>query len=149
MIQYITDTKEFNMEIKSDLLTESEKKLFIEKMLTHYHERNAKGFSETFEQSSEETLKLIIARINDGFAVLDLYGNIMTPGRFYVLKNSNFYRVGTTTKDSKSCDSATYVTTIQVNGFEKVTDENIRSNFEEINQFFALQAWNDALGIKP
>lgn len=136
------------MKIKSDVLTESEKKLFIEKMLIHYHERNAKGFSETFKQSSEESLKLIIARIDDGFAVLDLYGNTMTPGRFYVLKNNNFYRVGTTTKDSESRDRATYVTTIQVNGFEKITDENIRSNFEEINQFFTLQAWNDALGMK-
>lgn len=141
---------ELNMKIKSDVLTESEKNLFIEKMLTHYHERDAKRFTEQFEQSSEERLKLIIARIDDGFAVLAHYGSIMTHGRFYVLKNNDFYRIGSALiEGSKTHERAgTRVTSIQVNGFEKVTDENIRSNFEAINQFFALQAWNDALGIK-
>ena len=42
----------------------------MSEMLTHYHERDAKRFTEKFEQSSEERLKLIIARIDDGFAVL-------------------------------------------------------------------------------
>ena len=138
------------MEIKSDVLTESEKQFFIDKILFHYHERDAKYFIEQFEYFPDDYLKQDFARIDSGFAVLKSNASAFLWGKFYVVKNNDFYRVVTNLiEGSKTHERAgTRVTSIQVNGFEKVTDENIRSNFEAINQFFALQAWNDALGIK-
>lgn len=47
------------MEIKSDVLSESKKKLFIDKISKHYHERDAKRFIERFKYLPDESLKKI------------------------------------------------------------------------------------------
>ncbi len=132
------------------MLTESEKKLFIDKILKHYHERDAKRFIERFEYFPDDYLKQDFARIDNGFAVLKSNASAFLWGKFYVVKNNDFCRVVTNLiEGSKIHESATTrVTSIQINGFEKVTDENIRSDFEEINQFFVLQEWNDAFENK-
>ncbi|WP_394124972.1 hypothetical protein [Psychrobacter nivimaris] len=124
------------MKINSDVLTENEKKFFIDKILTHYHERDAKYFIEQFECFPDDYLKQDFTRIDNGFAVLNGNANVMVMGRFYVIKNNDFYRVSTVSKDSDSFDSGTRISTIQINGFEKVTDKSIWSEFEKINQFF-------------
>ncbi len=124
------------MKIKSDVLSESEKQFFIDKILKHYHERDAKYFIEQFEYFPDDYLKQDFARIDSGFAVLNGNANVRVMGRFYVVKNNDFYRVSTVSKDPDSRDSATRISTIQINGFEKVTDKGIWSEFEKINQFF-------------
>lgn len=124
------------MKIKSDVLSESEKQFFIDKILKHYHERDAKYFIEQFEYFPDDYLKQDFVRIDSGFAVLNGSANVRVMGRFYVVKNNDFYRISTVSKDSDSFDSATRVSTIQINGFEKVTDKSIWSEFEKINQFF-------------
>ena len=79
------------MKIKSDVLTESEKQFFIDKILTHYHERDAKKFIEWFEYFPDDYLKQDFARIDNGFAVLKSNASAFLWGKFYVVKNNDFY----------------------------------------------------------
>ena len=90
-ISYTFDLKKFNMKIKSDVLTESEKQFFIDKILTHYHERDAKKFIEWFEYFPDDYLKQDFARIDNGFAVLKSNASAFLWGKFYVVKNNDFY----------------------------------------------------------
>ncbi len=125
------------MNITPDLLTESEQQLFLEKLSTYYHERDAKHFLPYFVDNDEDTLKEMIIRTHDGFAVSEGVGSLMIRGRFYVVKGNDFYRVSTRIYENDDLKNCSYIYSILKNDLEQVVDdEDIKTHFEKIRQHF-------------
>lgn len=129
-----------------DLLTEEEKQMFLGNLKKFSGDIDFNHFIGVFDVltgEKEHLLKKQILRFNDGLAILDGNPGSRFRGKFFVMQEDKFYKVYTDKKMVKG-DTArnlkdreeTFVSSIFLNGYNKIDNSQQKAFFEQINQLF-------------